>query len=244
MKFFNYCEEIKRRNPVSEQYQTWLSLQDKGDEIGCSCQLSVSSESHGFASDIVFRCDRKIDGAAEPHEVKAEASLVREGSLSNSRLVHAKYQLNHRVVAFLQNCGAGGEHAAALAGFLNLQPSSQYSCVYSSTEDEWGQVITEVANQSMEDGLELEKSAMLAHYDGGVGFDEMYADAEDGQCGPLFAVNASFDTHWPKAGNRRKYRAGLARMFFPHQVRDFFWIENKITINLKRDKIHANTLFY
>ena len=52
MKFFNYCEEIKRRNPVSEQYQTWLSLQDKGDEIGCSCQLSVSSESHGFASDI------------------------------------------------------------------------------------------------------------------------------------------------------------------------------------------------
>ena len=100
------------------------------------------------------------------------------GSLSNTRLVHAKYQLNHRVVAFLQNCGAGGEHAAALAGFLNLQPSSQYSYVYSSTEDEWGQVITEVANQSMEDGLELEKSAMLAHYDGGVGFDEMYADAE------------------------------------------------------------------
>ena len=105
MKFFNYCDENKRRNPVSEQYQTWLSLQDKGDEIGCSCQLSVSSESHGFASDIIFRCDRKIDGAAEPHEAKAEASLVREGSLSNSRLVHAKYQLNHRVVAFLQICG-------------------------------------------------------------------------------------------------------------------------------------------
>ena len=53
MKFFNYCDENKRRNPVSEQYQTWLSLQDKGDEIGCSCQLSVSSESHGFASDII-----------------------------------------------------------------------------------------------------------------------------------------------------------------------------------------------
>ena len=165
---------------------------------------------NGFALDVTFRCDRKIDNGAEPHEAKAGTPTVRAGSLSNSRLVHARYQLNHRVVAFLQNCGAGGEHrehADALAGFLDLPPSSQYSYAYSATEDEWGRVITDVANQSMEDGLELEKSAMMAHYDEGFPLDEMCADAEDGKWGSLFAVNASFDTHWPKAGNRRKYNS-------------------------------------
>ena len=57
----------------------------------------------------------------------------------------------------------------------------------------------------MEKGLALEKSAILAHCDERTNLDQMYATANVGEYGPLFAVNASFDMHWSKAGNRRKY---------------------------------------
>lgn len=106
------------------------------------------------------------------------------------------------MVMALHRMGCGPHHAEILAAFLNLPPSTQYSYVFRATENELGPILTEIADKSMDDALETEIMATVWEAEEiGAGNDAVFDP--HGRAG----ISASFDEHWPKAGNRRNYNS-------------------------------------
>lgn len=195
--FIEYCAKMKKRGKYTDDrdmLRQYHESRSKNPKKIC-CPLQVTTTQHGFATDVTFACTSN----SGKHSVTAAAGKVPTDILSEPHLQHARYGMNHRVVAYHHHCGRGPEHADALAGFLNLPPAANYSKVFKSTEEEYGRAVQDNAQQSMDDAVELEKMATIwkRQEDGESPFDR------NGRVG----IDISFDGHWPKAGNRRSFNS-------------------------------------
>lgn len=195
--YLNYCVKMRKRGKFTNEFDMLKEYHEVRAKTPSKifCPLKVTTSQHGFATDITFSCSKK----SGRHEVTTEATKVPVETLSEPRLQHARYVMNHRVVMYHHHCGRGPEHAEALAGFLNLPPAANYSKVFKSTEEEYGRAVQDVAQESMDDAVELERMATIwkRQEDGEEPFDE------NGRVG----IDISFDGHWPKAGNRRNFNS-------------------------------------
>jgi hypothetical protein len=197
MSLIDKLVAYERNFDVSFLFDKWVKYHQNDIEQEAK-PLVISELTYGLASEINITCTKCItDSRFKKHQATIHPEKTAKYMDTNSEL--CQYAINLQFCFALQSMGVGGEHAAILTAFLDLQESQKWPRQFSVLEKFTNAVVESVKCNTQEEATEEKVIATMDLPNDSV--PQFLLEAAH----PLRRVQASFDMGWQVRSSGGKY---------------------------------------